>query len=422
MTHRLAVAITAAALLLASLGVLTSMTPLARADQAAPVTGVEPETPRQQNNAEWTIGAATFQSNYPAGFQFSIDAESGGGEIVSAKVEWAHRPQRPGQTRFVSRADGERDPATGRFTAVWEALLGNPVPPWVEVRYRWILRDAAGNEFATDEATADYADTSRGWVRHEGDEVIVFSTGLPDDMGQLVVQAVADQRQKYLDGWGAALPYRPRVILFGDMDSYREWQGFTTDTSSLGFVNVGLTSDAWGGTVQVVYGSAEELAYGTALHEIEHLHQYEFWAGRVSFLPGWFVEGDAEFYMLDTEPLFAMEYARARAADGTLPPLLQGYGPSITGDDPLEGYYLGLAFFRWMDEKWGITMHRRLMDLIGQDVPLVEALQTATGLTPEEIESAWRVWLGASPIAPTLFPTWTPPPFFPSPTPFKFNQ
>ena len=98
----------------------------------------------------------------------------------------------------------------------------------------------------------------------------------------------------------------------------------------LGVIAVGFTSDVWGGTAQVLFGSPTELAYGTVLHEIEHLYQQEFLAGRNVFTPGWFIEGDATFYQLE-DMGYALDYVDVLVDAGQLPVLLQGSGPT-TGD------------------------------------------------------------------------------------------
>jgi hypothetical protein len=339
-------------------------------------------------------------------------------------VEWQHREHnRPKEPITVRRADGEIDPETGLITATWEPSGATAVPPWVAVYYVWKLRDAAGNEYVTERTFAEYSDDSHTWKRTESDKVIVFSTGLPDDIGDLVVEAVNTQHPKYVEGWGASLPYRPRVILFGDFDSWLEWQVGHQDTSGLGVITVGLTSDMWGGTVQVVTGSERELAYGTAVHEIEHLHQYEFLAGRVAFTPSWFVEGDATFYQMDRETLdYADWYVQNLINNDDLPLLLHGPGPTTGGANALDGYYMGYEFFRWLTEKWGMEAHRQLMDLLADNMNFYQAVEAVTGMDIDTAERQWRAWLGANPNYPTLVPTPTPPAFLPTPTMMTFGN
>lgn len=406
-------------LLLAMVGlvVLSAVTPTATATDS---TGEPLAQTVQQAAAEWTISADEFTSTYPDGFTFVLHAESSAGPIVSARVEWQHRPHiRARQTISVRRETGVIDAATGTITATWTPSGATGVPPWVAVYYTWTLRDAAGNEFTTERAMVEYADTSRPWTRLETDDAIIFSEGMSASVGELVGQALVETREKYLAGWGATLPYKPRVILFHDFASFNEWQRDSIDTTSLGYVSVGLTSDAWGGTAQVLYGTARALAYETVLHEVEHLHQYEFiYPGRTKLTPGWFIEGDARFYeALDNSYDESLVYDLARG--GRLPTLLQGVGPSVDGQDSLRGYAMGYMFWKWLTERWGMAIHAEIMALLGENLALNDALEAATGLDPHTLEREWRAWLGATPLdPPTLFPTPTMLPFLNTPTPF----
>jgi hypothetical protein len=225
----------------------------------------------------------------------------------------------------------------------------------------------------------------------------------------LTMDAMAAQRETYRVAWGDLLPYKPRAILFGDRSAWEEWR--------IGASNprvIGQTSDDWGATVQVVSGgNLYDLAYGTVLHEVGHLYQDAF---TVLSAGTWFIEGDATFFELSQQ--YDYEQAvRALAAVGELPVLLQGTGPGVSGQRAREGYDIGYTFFKWLTDNYGLEAHRELMALIDKGTPRNQAIEAVTGMTVEEVESAWRVWLGASAVAPTLIPTPTLL-FFPSPTPF----
>ncbi|MBN1202860.1 MAG: hypothetical protein JXJ20_13510 [Anaerolineae bacterium] len=402
-------------LAMVALVALNMMTPLANAQELQQTPMSERpehdggEAPAGSNTAEWTVSEPAFISNYPLGFTFTIKASSSGGAIERARVEWVHRPNtRPDEPTFVRRADAVYDPDTGTFTANWQPTGATRTPPWVAVYYTWEFRDEAGNEFSSEELFTEYEDTSHIWTRTESDEVIVFSTGIDENAGDLVAQAMADQRQKYYDGWGELLPFRPRVILFGDYYTWLEWQTGYQDTSGLGVIAVGFTSDVWGGTTQVLFNETpRELAYSTVLHEVEHMYQAEFLAGRTVFTPGWFIEGDATFYQED-DKAYAVNYVNNLIWADDLPVLLEGTGPTIDGADALHGYYMGYMFFKWFTDLYGIDMHRQIMALLAENVPFTDALEQMFGMNTTEIESAWRTWLGASPDVPTLIPTWTP--------------
>lgn len=242
----------------------------------------------------------------------------------------------------------------------------------------------------------------------------MFTQNLPDDLGQMVVDAMEQQRDLFEEAWGGLLPYKPRAILFGDYEAWEEWQ--------ITFVNprvIGTTSSDWGATVQRVSGTDyRDLAYGTVPHEIAHLYQNEF----VGFLSAvsWFNEGNATFFEANQQYDY-LARVRDIAASGRLPNLLQDSGPSIRGTNARDGYDIGYTFFLWLTETYGIEAHRELMQAIRGGTGRNAALEQVTGLSLAEIESAWRVWLGASEVAPTLAPTPTML-VFPTVTPFTFGN
>ena len=421
MKKRIALVVVFPALLLALVG-LSAYSPAVSAQETLPSVMVG----RQQQNstAEWTVTDMVFESNYPDGFTVQVQVSSSGGAVERARLIW-HRPNlRSNQNLTVYAEEGSIDPAAGRVTASWQPDKLQMVPPWVVIRYYWEFRDAAGNVFETEPVSAEYEDATRPWTRSESDDAIVFTSDLEGGIEELVLDAMARQHETYIAVWGAALSYKPRIVLFGDYDAWLEWRTADTNVSDTQVV-VGQTFDEWGAIVQVLFGTDQEaayqdLAYGTVVHEVEHLYQNEFLSGRKRVdVPGWFFEGDATFFEL----LQSYDYeglVRQRAKNNDLPPLFAGIanGPRVEGENPREGYDIGYTLFVWLEQLNGdLSVHRDVMTLLAADVPFEEALATATEMSTAEIERNWRTWLGATSDAPTLIPTWTPPAFLPSPTP-----
>ncbi len=380
-------------------------TPTAAPSGQTPAVDAQNGTGPVSSNPDvtWTVQDQTFDSNYPAGFTFHATITSSAGPIVRGRVVWTHVPG----TQRSRPAD--LDPDTGALTAVWEATGSDAVPPNLGVDYYWDISDADGNTYQTAVQHVEYEDPTHDWQRFEGDDVIVFTENLPSDLGPMVVDAMQQNQSKYMAGWGALLPYKPRAILFGDFDAWSEWQ--------ISYVNprvIGTTRSDWGATVQVVSGSnMYDLAYGTVPHEVEHIYQDVF----VGFLAvDWFNEGDATFFEISQQYDYEAN-VRQIAASGHLLPLLIDSGPGIRGTRARDGYDIGYTFWKWLTDTYGIDIHRQVMLGIRAGEGRNAALEQATGLSVQEIETQWRVWLGAGAEIPTLIPL--PTAFtFPSPTPF----
>jgi len=395
---------------------------------AAPAAQAGPT--RQESSANvWHVDAPSVESVYPDGLVFRLKAQSSDGEIEHARLVWYRPVLRPGAARHVRTEEVTIDPQTSDLVATWRPDGLTMLPPWAVLSYHWELRDSAGNTFTTEPQTAEYADLTRPWTRSESEDAIVFASDLPREIEQWVLDALAAQRDRYEAIWGRSLPYAPRIVLFGDYEAWLEWRTADHGTSDSSVV-VGQTFDAWGVIAQVLAGrpseaSYRELAYSIVLHEMEHLYQAEFLAGRRRMdVPGWFYEGDATFFELHQSYDY-LGRVRAMASAGELPPLLVSVidAPRVDGEVPRFGYDIGYSFFEWLRvTTGGLDAHAAIMALLDEDVPFFEALEQALGRSIGEIERDWRVWLGASAQAPTLVPTWTPPPFLTPPTPMQFGK
>lgn len=394
---------------IALLCILVSMMVVAVMLEGAPLTAsaqgtVHPETitpqPSPTNNggsAQWKVNTMTFKSNYPKGFEFALDANSSGGKIVEATIAWTHAPG------TIRHAAGKIDDS-GTISASWAPTGANGIPQWVGVTYWWILKDAAGNVYQTDQKYDEYADNTRSWRRMESEDIIVFwESSLPQRIGSDVIAAMAHQRPFYFQNWGKLLNYRPRAIIYASYKPFEEWAPGIGTKSPNGTVIQGTTQQEWGGTAQVYFSGMgiRQISWGTVLHEVGHLYQYAN-GGIVG--PVWFFEGDASYFELSPDYDY-LERTRELAAQGNLP-TLQGEGPSGRSDDARLAYDIGYSFWVWLHDTYGSNAHFKVWDAIAHGKSVNDALQLVTGKNFVDMETAFRTWLDApNPEPPTLEPT-----------------
>lgn len=364
-------------------------------DELVPKTATPRPIPKNNGGkAKWAIKKSVFKSNYPNGFEFSVEASSTGGKIIGASAVWQHSPS------MGRRAPGKINPS-GKISAVWE---GSDLPQWVGLNYRWQFEDEAGNQFETLPIYAEYEDNTRLWHRAESEDAIVhWQDGVPDAVGPLVIEAMSKNRTTYYQNWGKLLNYRPVVIIYADFESWSEWSPGAGTTAPGGVRTVGQTSASWGGTVQVYLprGGPEGLAYGTVLHEVGHLYQF-FNGGAAGDC--WFFEGDATYFEV-SQSYDYLAAVQDMANDGSLPTLQNG-GPSCRGSNAREAYDIGYAFFKYLAEVYGPQAHRELWALIGRGKTSKQAMEEITQMGFVEMETDFRTWLGMQdPEAPTPMPT-----------------
>ncbi len=376
-----------------------------------------PRPPISEGSAAWTVTDPVFESHYPDGFTFEITAASSAAPIRNARVVWQHAPG----TNYQNSVGAEYDEDRGRWVARWTPTGSGGIPPWVLVRYRWELTDEQANRYVTGERDEVYADTVNAarWNHVEDQDVVVYWIGLPDEIGQMTLDAMAAQRETYRQAWGGLLPYRPRVILYGwaDMALYQEVIGGPIQAA--GGIVAGTTAADWGGTIQLALPGREleETAYGTVLHEVAHLYQEQFSYTIVD----WFIEGNAEFFSRHRDPADYRAYALTRLQSND--PLSFAGGFSARGRNFQDAYILATTVWDYLVERYGLDAHRQVWQLIARNVPRFEAIERVTGVSIQQFEMDWRAWVGVTTPPPTLIPEPTPmldifnrpTPTFPSP-------
>ncbi|MBZ0320559.1 MAG: basic secretory family protein [Anaerolineae bacterium] len=410
--------ISAALVLIFMLGLIGTAQWQATAQDATTATPTPEETPKYEEpayveggEAEWTLTDSTFTSLYPDGFQFEAFAKSSAGEIVSASIYYSHTPTYPEDVR----RRGEVDAETGKVMVIVEGREADEIPPWVAINYRWRLLDSAGTIYWSDWFVGnEYSDDTHEWEREESEDLIIFvQEGFPQNAVDLAFEAMAEARPLYLEAFGRLLSYKPRMVLFADETTFEEWRSQEYVLRGIDFI--GQASGYWGAFIQLIYGNdIQDFAYGTVIHEIGHLYQYDLYEGRA---PAWFIEGNSTYLELSRQYDYE---GRVRDAlqSATLDSVFVGEGVDIFDEGPDSrgrwGYDLGYTFNKWLVENYGWEAHRELIALLAapENLPGYEitdyfktSLEQVLGLTIIEIESQWREWLGISGTVPTQMPS-----------------
>jgi hypothetical protein len=375
-------------------------------DSAFPTLTPQPSPTNNGGGAAWTVAAQTFTSNYPLGWSFTLQASSSAGKIKNATAIWKHSPV------SLRRAGGTFNEQTNTWEFAWESSSG-AVPAWVSIHYWFVLEDEQGNFYTTDPWQTEYADNTKPWGRLESEDIIIFyERPIPDAFGTLVVSAMEESRERYREGWGSLLSYKPRAIFYATRQSYFEWNQVGNNA---GRRDVGLTQSSWGGTVQYNYnGNLMEAAYGTVLHEVAHLYQAD---KRSSSNLTWWVEGQATFFEMPQGQMYDyLERAKMLALTFGLGSIYEDWGGNAM--DIRDPYDLGYAFIFYLTETYGLSINAAITEQMASGKTLFEAISSAAGKPLDEIEYEYRDWLGlADPTVPTAFPTmafqFPPTPTFP---------
>jgi len=380
-----------------------------------------PAVQAQGSGAVFTVEEAAYESNYPRGLTFTLRAASTGGDLTRA-------------TLFLTLRSGTRERANAEYDAeqgLWVARLyeGGGPPPWVDFSTTWLLTDAAGNTFETEPQPAGYADNTREWQHVETDEISLYWFGFSEDgeFGEMVREAMAAMHDKFAEGWGGNLDYKPVVVFFPDGDVWDEFVSGGNNPGAAGFTNNGwgysvqrLASETpadfllecvqrWGYPMQRSMEWRLQRGVTTIAHEVTHIYQSAYRVGG----PSWWTEGQADYFAgltgLDTPPDERLTTLLSVTNDL---PTIQGEGPSLAlsvmAADSCNGlgYDIGNDFIGWLlDTYGGLETHRRIVEEMQTRDGLDVALERVTGVPFLELENQWRASWNLGPVAALPTPT-----------------
>ncbi|NDJ78292.1 MAG: hypothetical protein GYB65_18745 [Chloroflexi bacterium] len=377
------------------------------------VGGVEePQTYADQEVEGIQFTTMTYRSLYPSGLEFRATITPPEGVTISqVTLFYTFATGKAGRVR------AEQGENPDEWIAVPYAARG--LPPWHEIDAYWGVRGPDDLSVNSEPVHAVYYDASREWYRAESEDIVVYWYGMPVELGQYVLEAMAANRARYIAGFGDTLPYRPMAVIFPPGGDWNEYKGDET-VDDTDFGSTGTIISEAGSTIQRVRTlepaavRAECIwlpenptvawqmrqAASVTTHEVLHLYQEE-WGVRGPF---WWFEGQAKFF--ETQPMHPF-HDRMRTLyelRGDLP-TLQNSGPSggpyTAAEDGCThlGYDMGASFMTWLvEERDSMATFRTVVDEMSSGATLEQALETATGATLLELENEWRAFLGVPPV------------------------
>lgn len=366
----------------------------------------------------------TYITQYPAGLAFSaVISVPDNVEIASVNLIY----------RFPAGTQG-RALATYE-DGIWRATPYETrgLPPWMTMNIVWRVSYGDTGVVETEPVEVQYIDPTREWFRVESEDVIVYWFDFNEEFGEVVAEAFAQVRGRYIETFREPLPFKPTVVIFPPGDLLGEFRsGGQINPRTTGFAN----SDSYAAVLRIrgleiedirsecIWNEPRDVEWqmrysaSVATHEVAHLYQYA--NGVAGRSPAWWVEGQATYLELEMGPVDAR--LRNLAQMGEDLATLQGSGPSgMVGTPAIDGcthlgYEIGASFINWLVNNYGAETHAQIVDLIARNTVLGDAIEIATGQSFAELESEWRRYIGLNP-EPVIPPTQAFQ-FPPTPTPF----
>lgn len=226
------------------------LTPFAQAEggyNPSVVGGVdETQIYEDQKVAGFLFTSFTFRSHYPAGMEFSAVIEPPEGVTIS-RVKLSYTFSNTGRSGEPAAVRPGVD--SNEWIATFYEYRG--LTPWHDLDVFWEIRTTDGSTITTEPVHAVYYDATREWYRAESNDIVAYWFGISETLGKYVIDAMATNREKYLQGFGIPLPYRPVAIIYPPGGIWNEYQsGAVLDDTDFG--STGTIIFGPGSTVQRV--------------------------------------------------------------------------------------------------------------------------------------------------------------------------
>jgi hypothetical protein len=331
----------------------------------------------------------------------TLRVESEAGEITAIKAFY-----RPQGTRTITTY-GYAGFTRGRSVNARVTIpTASPMyyPPGVVFEVTYEIEDAAGNRLETDPVTVEYLDPAFAWKRRTRDALTVIYHDRPESTVDGLLEQVAGRILRIVSTVGgdpAGGNYR--AILFNSNSEARKAFPFISQAASDGHVFAGFAYEQYGLFV------LDHAGVQGVTHELTHLLFGRATNAPTAKRPAWLNEGLAVYFETGSR---ASSGSRLRGfvRDGRLLSLrsmnsIPGRPEQIDVFYPQAGNFVGYLIERHGEER----MRRLVAAFRGGALPLI-AVQTAYGVSLDELEAQWRRDVGAAPLptVPAGVPAGTP--------------
>jgi hypothetical protein len=354
------------------------------------------------------VDSTKVDNNFPDGIAFSANVNS---TYEITQVTFIHRLQGD-----VSRQAKplEIEPSTALTISYQWDTSRFTIAPSSKILFQWELKDSAGNSLTTPEEEYYYDDIRFDWKELHDEGVIVLWYEGEEDFGEKIFEVASQSLSRMESNTGQGLEFPIIVLLYANEVDFRSWHTYVEDwVGGQAFPSQGITAQI------VPAGIPLEWINGVIPHEIAHLFFYQsihtVWAN----WPPWLDEGLAQYYEFNSQNA-SLELAARAAKRGNLIPLMDLDVDISFNRDSEEvhlAYAESISAVTFIFERFGETAIRKLIEAFREGIDTREAIHRAMGLTWEEFEAEWIMWMGVpatpnpspQPTQPLKLPTYPPP-------------
>ena len=323
--------------------------------------------------------------DFPEAIEFKLEASA---EREVTRLELLYRPAASPLTSLVRPSF---QPGRELQVAYRRDMRVNYLPPGIDIAYRWRLYFVDGSWVDSPEQVLLYLDQRYSWSRFERGPVTVFSA-VPDPAhGAAALRATLEAIERFRASFGFEVERPIRVVVYGSQRDLlgalpvqsAEWIGGIADPE----LHVILTG--------VPPGPGAETELRRILsHEVVHLMVAQATQNPFNSPPAWLDEGLATFYQSVDDPRMESILQRAVREGRLIPVRALNSSFPVDPEQALLSYAESRSIVQFIVEQLGEERMAALLRVFRDGVSYDEAVQVALGMTIEELDEAWKAWLG----------------------------
>lgn len=262
------------------------------------------------------------------------------------------------------------------------------IPSGVDVTFSWEVSLEDGSILRTADEVTQWADNRYDWELRTSEQVRMYTYGASDDFADMMLdtsQSTIDELESRYN-----LESIPSVTIWV-YDSYDDFSG--TLQGNMRDSIAGLTYADLDTIVAIVPDGNEREFGRVILHEISHQAIFAATENPYGVPPMWFIEGIALHTQVGGTEFFA-EMVKNALEDGTLFDI-----QSLDANFPYQPQQATLAYaaswsmLLYIETTWGPDGTSLLVDAFAAGLPTDEAVQSALGVSLDDLNDGWRAWV-----------------------------
>lgn len=326
------------------------------------------------------MAESSAQVNFPRSITFQLSAESSGAEIT--EVDLLYGPTR-GETLTIVPVQAMRGEQIEALHTLDTQQYHLPVG--VEVSYRWLLRDAEGNEYETEPEKLTYHDDRFPWEQRSERGVTVYWYEGGDRFGDELIQTATRALDRLQLQIGATVEDPVKIYIYANTADMRS----ALQTNSVEWVG-GQAMPSLGLIIGAVApGNTSEIER-IVPHELSHQVLHQATENPYGGMPLWFEEGMAVYNQETMDAMFPQLIERAARTDQLI--ALEALASSFPADtnQALLSYAQSHSMVVYIVDTYGVEALEALTDAFAEATPVDEAIPEVLGLTVDELDAQWR--------------------------------